>query len=235
MIDCSLSSSRLLTMMIYVRNYDITQEEYDNYAGHYKNILEWLKSERITSEEIEPVSPQIDYDYELVAYSHTKIDYEYIINLIQNIVTSEYINEEITPEERQKKIDEVKQYIEELGKENYKVADIMSNIVYQIEVDKSKYRGQSILNIIENMKQECIDNVVSEFCQTWYASKEEVLYAATHYRNKEIPNEVQSKQRLIMQPISKLKKSTSKFKYYNKMMSELRNIMEEEIKPLLSR
>ncbi len=66
-----------------LENYDITQEEYDNYAGHYKNILEWLKSERITSEEIEPVSPQIDYDYELVAYSHTKIDYEYIINLIQ--------------------------------------------------------------------------------------------------------------------------------------------------------
>lgn len=35
-----------------LENYDITQEEYDNYAGHYKNILEWLKSERITSEEI---------------------------------------------------------------------------------------------------------------------------------------------------------------------------------------
>lgn len=219
-----------------LENYDITQEEYDNYAGHYKNILEWLKSERITSEEIEPVSPQIDYDYELVAYSHTKIDYEYIINLIQNIVTSEYINEEITPEERQKKIDEVKQYIEELGKENYKVADIMSNIVYQIEVDKSKYRGQSILNIIENMKQECIDNVVSEFCQTWYASKEEVLYAATHYRNKEIPNESAIKATIDYATYKQTQENPlPKFKYYNKMMSELRNIMEEEIKPLLSR
>ena len=112
----------------------------------------------------------------------------------------------ICTKERQKKIDEVKQYIEELGKENYKVADIMSNIVYQIEVDKSKYRGQSILNIIENMKQECIDNVVSEFCQTWYASKEEVLYAATHTEIKKFQMKVQSKQRLIMQPISKLKK-----------------------------
>ena len=28
-----------------------------------------------------------DEDYELMAYSHTKIDYEYIINLIQNIVS----------------------------------------------------------------------------------------------------------------------------------------------------
>ena len=27
------------------------------------------------------------------------------------------------------------------------------------------------------------------FCITWYASKEDVMYAATHYRNGEIPNE----------------------------------------------
>ena len=31
--------------------------------------------------------PEIDPDYELMAYSNTKIDYEYIINLIQNIVS----------------------------------------------------------------------------------------------------------------------------------------------------
>ena len=41
-----------------------------------------------------------------MAYSNTKIDYEYIINLIQNIVTPTEEEEDITPEERQKKIDE---------------------------------------------------------------------------------------------------------------------------------
>lgn len=61
-----------------------------------------------------------------MAYSNTKIDYEYIINLIQNIVTYADDAEDITPEERQKKIDEIKQYIEELHKENPKVAGIMS-------------------------------------------------------------------------------------------------------------
>ena len=30
---------------------------------------------------------QVDQDYELMAYRSTKIDYEYLINLIQNIVT----------------------------------------------------------------------------------------------------------------------------------------------------
>lgn len=47
-------------------------------------------------------------DYELMAYSSTKIDYEYIINLIQNIVTPTEEDEEITPQERQKKLEEVK-------------------------------------------------------------------------------------------------------------------------------
>ena len=49
-----------------------------------------------------------------MAYSNTKIDYEYIINLIQNIVSPGEDEEDISPEERQQQIDEVKQYIEEL-------------------------------------------------------------------------------------------------------------------------
>jgi len=40
-------------------------------------------------------------DYELMAYSSTKIDYEYIINLIQNIVTPDEDAEAVSLEERQ--------------------------------------------------------------------------------------------------------------------------------------
>ena len=94
-------------------------EEYDDYAGHYFNVIEEIKAEKAdrdpNGQEEDTV---IDEDYELMAYSNTKIDYEYIIHLIQNIVTPDDEEEEITPEERQKKIDEVKQYVEELNKEN---------------------------------------------------------------------------------------------------------------------
>ena len=80
-----------------------------------------------------------------MAYSSTKIDYEYIINLIQNIVTPDEDAEAISPEERQKQIDEVKQYIDEMRKDNPKVAEIMTNLVSEIEEDENKYKGQSIL------------------------------------------------------------------------------------------
>lgn len=94
-----------------------------------------------------------------------------------------------TPEERQKKIGEIRKYVEELHRDNLKIADIMSGLIDEIETDAEKYRGKSILNIVENMKQDCIDQVVTDFCLIWYASKYDVMYAASYYRNGEIPNE----------------------------------------------
>lgn len=211
--------------------YGITEDEYIDYAGHYLNIM----AERPSKPKPEPSADtlEIDADYELMAYSSTKIDYEYIINLIQNIVAP--TDAQITPEERQDKIEEVKQYIEELQKENPKVADIMSNLVYEIELDENKYKGQSILNIVENTKQECVEKVINGFCADWYASKDDVMYAALHYRNGEIPNESAIKATIDFASYkASQERAIPKYKYYLKMMAELRKTLDEEIKPLLS-
>lgn len=213
--------------------YGISEDEYDDYAGYYLNVKEELKAgTEDTQSEME--EQPIDVDYELMAYSNTKIDYEYIINLIQNIVTPDE-DVEMTPEERQKQLEEVKQYIDDLRKENPKVADIMSTLVSEIEQDEVKYKGQSILNIVENMKHECIEKVVMDFSITWYVSKDDVMYAATHYRNGEIPNESAIKSTADFTSFKEAQeRAIPKFKYYNMMIEELRKTLEEEIKPLLN-
>lgn len=217
-----------------LKEYGIIQEEYDNYVGHYLNILEELKTEKPDKEQEDSYLSELDTDYELMAYSNTKIDYEYIINLIQNIVATNNDKINITPEEKQKKIDEIKQYIEELRKENPKVADIMSNLIHEIELDENKYKGQSILNIVENIKQDCIDKIITDFCITWYASKEDIIYAATHYRNGEIPNESAIKATINYTNYKKIQeKALPKFKFYTQMMAELKETLEKEIKPLI--
>lgn len=231
--------SQLKSFTVYdesmLEEYGITQQEYDDYAGHYKNVVEELKDDQPDKPD-DPEDPPIDSEYELMAYSNTKIDYEYIINLIQNIVTPENSDGEITSEERQKKIDEVKQYVDELRKENPKVAEIMSNLIDEIETDDSKYKGQSILNIIENTKEKCIDKVITDFCLIWYASKEEVMYAATHYRNGEIPNESAIKATIDFTSYKAAQeRALPKFKYYAQMMAELKKTLDEEIKPLITR
>ena len=218
-----------------LEQYGITEQEYDDYVGHYKNVMEEIREEKTNDSETAIEETDVDQDYELMAYSNTKIDYEYIINLIQNIVTPTEEEEDITPEERQKKIDEAKQYVEELRKDNEKVADIMSDLIEEIEKDETKYKGQSILNIVENMKQDCIEKVVSEFCESWYAMKDDVMYAAMHYRNGEIPNESVIKKNVDYTSYkAEQEKALPKFKYYSRMIAELKETLEKEIKPLIA-
>lgn len=215
-----------------LESYGLEKGEYEDYVAQYLNVKEELKKnpDDPQKEEI----PVIDPDYELMAYSHTKIDYEYIINLIQNIVTPSE-DEEITPEKREKQMEEVKQYIDDLRKENSKVADIMSNLVSEIEQDENKYKGQSILNIVENMKNECIEKVVYEFCINWCVPKEDVMYAAMHYRNDEIPNESAIKSNADFASYKEVQeRAIPKFKYYNQLIAELKKILKEEVKPLIN-
>ena len=213
--------------------YGITEAEYDDYAGHYKNVMEEIRDSKDHGNS-DSGDTQVDQDYELMAYSSTKIDYEYIINLIQNIVTPTEEDEEITPQERQKKLEEVKQYVAELRKDNEKVADLMSNLIADIEKDDRKYRGKSILNIIENMKRDCVEKVISDFCIQWYASKDDVMYAAIHYRNGKIPNETAIKATVDYTSYKEAQETAlPKYKFYNRMMAELKKTLDEEIKPLL--
>ncbi|WP_440528180.1 type I restriction endonuclease subunit R [Simiaoa sp.] len=216
-----------------LEEYGITQDEYEDYVAHYLNVKEEVQPKPDDPQGGDE-EPTINMDYELMAYSHTKIDYEYIINLIQNIVTPSD-DEEVAPEQRQKQIEEVKQYIGDLSKENPKVAALMSDLVYDIELDEDRYKGKSIRNVIENMKHNCIEKVVSEFCITWCASKDDVMYAAAHYRNGEIPNENAIK---ITADFPSYKatqeQAIPKFKYYTMLIADLKKTLDEEVKPLLN-
>jgi type I restriction enzyme R subunit len=61
------------------------------------------------------------------------------------------------------------------------------------------------------------------------------MYAATHYRNGEIPNENAIKATVDYTSYKEVQeKALPKFKYYAKMMAELRKILEDEIKPLMN-
>lgn len=62
-----------------------SQEEYEDYAAVYKNVLAELKEDK-TEDKVDD-EPIID-DYELVAFDKIKVDYDYIIDLISGFVDS---------------------------------------------------------------------------------------------------------------------------------------------------
>lgn len=215
----------------------ITAEELCQYQKEYEsrvNEIEAQITELLYRRSLYEKDFHIDEGWEETVNKYlSRIDYEYIINLIQNIVNPEE-DGDITPEEKQKKIDEAKQYVEDLRKDNPKVADIMSHLINEIELDESRFKGKSILNIVENMKHECIEQVVSNFCLLWHADKDDVMYAATHYRNGVIPNESAIKASINYPEYKNtVEHALPKFKYYAKFFAELRSTLDDEIKPLV--
>ncbi len=84
------------------------------------------------------------------------------------------------------------------------------------------------------MKHEYIDKVITDFCIIWYALKADVMYAAAHYRNGEIPNESSIKAAIDDTGYkASREKALPKFRYYAQLMAELRKMSDQEIKPLL--
>lgn len=65
--------------------FEFSENEYEDYAAMYKNVMEELKDpDNDPDSEEEPIWD----DYDLVAYSRRKIDYEYIVELLQEFVDS---------------------------------------------------------------------------------------------------------------------------------------------------
>ena len=65
--------------------------------------------------------------------------------------------------------------------------------------------------------------------------KGDVMYAAMHYRNGEIPNESVIKKNVDYTSYkAEQEKALPKFKYYSRMIAELKETLEKEIKPLIA-
>ena len=214
--------------------YGITEDEYTDYAGQYLNAKEEIKED--TDGQIDdPGVPVVDEDYELMAYSHTKIDYEYIINLIQNIVSPDEESQDVTQEQKQKQMDEVKQYVEELRKDNPKVAEIMTTLIGEIEQDVNKYKGQSIsimhcrIHNIIFRRIPCNTKICNYFFNTL------LFHIFNNIQNGEIPNESAIKETANFTSYKEVQeRAIPKFKYYTMMIAELRKTLDEEIKPLMN-
>ncbi|MBQ7563602.1 MAG: type I restriction endonuclease subunit R [Lachnospiraceae bacterium] len=220
-----------------IEDYGISEQEYEDYAAHYKNVMDALKAGKEENDENEGSDSDDsvldpDPDYELTSYSKATIDYEYILNLIQNIVSS--MEDETENEESlQKKIEEVREYIDEMEKENPKLAGLMRKILTNLEQDRSIYKGRNISEIFESMKKDAFETVIHEFAEKWYADGDAVRYAALYSSDGEILNaNVLKETANYGEYRENTEEPLQKFAYRSMMIKELGQMIEEEILPL---
>lgn len=221
-----------------IEDYGITDFEYEEYVGQYKNALERLRDDDLPIDPPgpdDPPEPPVDIDYELLSYSKVKIDYDYIISLIQSIVSA--IDEEDTNDEDiQKKILEIREYIDELCKDNDKLGGLMSQILNALVEDRDAYRGQNISVILENMRQEAITVVINDFSSKWFVDGDAVRYAVESHRNGEILNATVLKDSIdYARYRESVEEPLPKFKCRSAMIAELETIIKTEVMPLQQR
>lgn len=230
--DSLLAQLRAFTVFEGKRidDYGITGREYEDYAAHYKNVLEELRDQDDPGPEGGD-EPPVNTDYEPQAFSKVKIDYEYIVSLIQDIVSS--MDEDEDEDDFRKKIEEIRGYILDFSEGNEKLGQMMMKILNDIEKDKNAFVGKNISEILSDMKRDAIEVVVEEFVGEWHVDRTAVIYAIEHNNNGAIPNASVLKDSLNY---AEYKETASdplpKFKARSRMLAYLEHIIETEILPL---
>lgn len=210
--------------------YGITQEEYEIYAAHYLNIIP-IKPDDGDGNSGKDLPPEIN-NYELRAYSREKIDYDYIVSLIQSVVSA--TDEERAEQHYQNLLAEISKYIEDLLSSNPKLGALMQKLWDEINNNPDDFKDKRVSHILAQMRKEAIDNVLSGFAAEWCVSLEAVSYSADRYElgDTEIPGLNNLKKAADFDKFSETHSDISKFKYNQAMKKALSDLLIEEIVPL---
>lgn len=209
-----------------------SEEEYENYAAMYKNVMEELKK---PDDNQNPDEEPVWDDYDLVAYSKLRIDFEYIVELLRGVMESfERSQDDFNKAEFETRIRTIKEIITEFADDNPKLSALLMQVVNGIEKNKERFLGQDISVIINQMRYAVIDEEIKKYAEKWYLDFEDVKYEVLHFRDGELANENKLKDSADYGAYKEEHKDAlSKLKFRIRMMDEFKNELMPEIAPLI--
>lgn len=212
--------------------FEFSESDYENYAAMYHNVMEELKKPDDNSDsEEEPVWD----DYDLVAYSKLRIDFEYIVELLQGFVESlEQSENDFDEATFEIKIRTLKEIVTEFAGDNPKLSGLLMQVLNGIEKDKERFLGQDISVIINQMRYSAIDTEIKKYAEKWYLKAEDVKYEVFHFRDGELANENKLKDSADYATYKEEQEDAlPKFKFRKLMIYEFKTALMPEIAPLI--
>lgn len=202
------------------------------YMGTYQNVIEEIRRRKDDPDDPEP---PIDIMYELESVHLDEINYEYILGLIQALIPSEDSDSSAISQKDIKAIDD---YIQNLAKTNSKLADIISSLWLNIQMDPENFRGQSVTNSLDLMVEQVISSKVSDLAKKWYVGEDELMYLVKNYRkgSKKQAGESQLTQSQRYKDYkAEVDQALNPLKYKKALKEDYTQLIEEEIAPLKGR
>lgn len=243
--------------------FQITEEEIEEYFVHYVNILEELRIDKGGVDD-----DVLNIEYELISIRTDEVNYEYIISLMQtfihtasedtsvfydNIYSSQsydkdsikkaaetpYVNY-ITHTTKEKNRAEIDKYIDDLYTKNPKLGSVMMQLWIEIQNNASKFENKNVLNVLNDMIERTIHDAIRRVSDEWFVGYEELKFYLENYREKR-DKQVGETQLTNSQDYEAYKKSTpnplpNKIKYNKKLREEVYpQILSDVILPLRNR
>lgn len=211
--------------------FDFSEEEYEDYAAMYNNVMEELKKE---PEESSSEAPVLD-DYDLIAYNKLRIDFEYIVELLQGVVESlDQTKDDYNEADFEIKINLIRQMINEFAETKPKLAELLYQIVDKIAKNPESYIGKDISIIINQMRYEAINKEVDAFAKKWFIDPEAVKYEVFNYQEGHLSGENNLKDKADFTTYTEtVPNPLPKFKFRKVLINEFKNTLMENISPLL--
>lgn len=212
--------------------WEFSESEYEDFAAMYKNVMEELKK---PGDDEDPADEPVRDDYELVAYSKLRIDFEYIVELLQGFVESlDQSSEDYDEASFEAKLRMLREIIVEFSGNNMKLGALLTQIVDEIEADREKYVGQDISVTINEMRYIAIDKEIRRFAEKWYLNVDDVKYEAYNYRDGALANENKLKDSADYAAYKEaVADALPKFKFRKLMIDEFREVLMPKIAPLI--
>lgn len=221
-------------------DYGMTDDEYSCYKGAYQNALDAFKamindntddqSENNTNAQQD--SNCINTDYELLSVDKETIDYEYILSLMEAILSDDSDDRLL-----QNNKDKIQSYINELKQSNPKRASILEELWQSIQAHPERYSDYKVhlIEIFNKRIQDFIEQKICDFSKNWHVVKNDLWYIINHYHqdSESIPGLETLVQDADYTTYKNNGGELSKLKYRKQLRLSTKKLMEDELQPLI--
>ncbi|WP_026658624.1 type I restriction endonuclease subunit R, EcoR124 family [Butyrivibrio sp. AC2005] len=213
-----------------------TEKDYEDYYGQYKNVLDEFRDNPPGGDAGDDGDDTtVNDDYDFVAFSRLRIDFEYIVELLQGFVDSlDQDSDDFNEVDFDRKLAFIREMAKDFAQTNPRLGEMFIQILNDIENDKSKYIGKDVSVILNEMRYSAIDKEVKAFSDKWFIPFEDVKYEAYNYKHGELSNENNFKDKADYAAYKEATENAlPKFKFRSVMIDDFKNNLMPEIEPLL--
>lgn len=209
------------------RELGFSAEKLEKYLGYYTNALERIKE--LTRAQ-QPQGPEFlepfDIDYDLQVVTAIKVNYRYVVALIQSHIPDEEEQfKPITDKEDQA----VLKYIKDYSSHNPQIGEILHEIWNDLKKNPDSFKGKYAFELVQELVDKKLSEQTEGFASRWGVSAQQLLAVANMGTLTNVEPVVESGS---YEQFKDGGGSLSKLKYRGTLRKEVTKFLKEVVGPL---